>query len=306
MSTVIIILLIVIILFWWNRFLPFYKDRNTEKLVSDESKCFSEKCKSIILTREGNDKVIMMIHGFPTTPSMYDYASKRAYEAGYDIHAPLIPTFGADISEFEKTNFTQWFTFISEYYENLRKRYRFITVLGISMGGAMTLKIGEKYSSTSLAPDKLVVISAPVVYNSFRYRIITSPDFCFARTFALFKCSINAHTVDGKPDGEDGNEEWTGYGGTFVRQGLSLTKAFDTIRKELPMIKVPMFVMHDKRDKTVPFRNVKIIEKYCGDNIKVLREVSMPGEYNHTYHTLLMYHSVQKQYMDDILEFIGG
>lgn len=306
MTTILIIFILLILLFFWNNYLILYRDRNIEKLVSDESSCFSERCKSIIKKHEGGRKAVLMIHGFPTTPSMYDYASKRAFEAGYDVHAPLIPTFGADISKFEQTDFTEWFSFISDYFEELRGRYQYLAVLGVSMGGAMTLKIGEKYSGTLLAPDKLVVISAPVVYNSFRYGIITSPLFPFARTIALFKSSINPHIVDGIPDGEDGNEDWTGYGGTFIRQGLSLAKAFDYIRRDLGKIQIPMFVMHERRDKTVPFRNVKIIEKYCTDQIEVLREVAMEGEYNHTYHSLLMYHSVQQQYMDEILAFLDG
>ncbi len=286
-------------------FLPFYKDRNTEKLVSDESKCFNDKCRSIVLTKENNDKAVLFIHGFPTTPQMYEYATTRTFEAGYDTYAPLIPTFGADIKEFEKTNFTQWFSFICDYYENLRKKYKTLYVIGVSMGGAMTLKIGEVYSS-NLKPDKLVVISAPVCYNSIRYHVYTNKAAYFARTLGLFKKSINPHIVNGRPDSNDGNEDWLGYGGTYIKQGLSLSTNFDKIRKELYKINTPMFVMHDKNDKTVPFGNLSIIERYCHDIIKVKREVEMKGDFKHSHHSLLMYHSVQKEYMDDILAFLGG
>lgn len=306
MSALIITIVVIILFIIWNMFLPFYKDRNKEVLVSDESKCFSPRCKSIIYKAEGNDKAVFMIHGFPSTPQMYEYAAMRCRDAGYDVYAPLIPTFGADWKEFAKTNFTQWFRFISDYYEKLRKEYSFVAVLGVSMGGAMTLKIGEKYSGTDLAPDKLVVISAPVVYNSIRYHIYTSKVAYFARTVGIFKPCLNPRIIAGRPDGNDGNEDWTGYGGTYIKQGLSLSKAFDVIRKDLGKINVPMYVMHDRGDQTVPFGNLAVIDKFCHDNIVVKREVEMKGDFNHSHHSLLMYHSVQKEYMDDILRFLGG
>lgn len=289
----------------WNMFLLFYRDKKGKKLVSDESKCFSERCKSIVLKKEHNDKAVLMIHGFPTVPYMYNYSSQRLFEAGYDVYAPLIPTFGANIKEFEKTNFTQWFEFISDYYENLRKQYKFIAVLGISMGGAMTLKIGEVYSNTPLSPDALVSLSAPIAYNNIRYGIYSSYAAYFARTIGLFTPSIGASYIDGHDAPDDGNEDWVGYGGLFIKQGLSLSKAFDKIRKDLTKIKVPMFVMHDRNDKTVSFKNLAVICKFCGDNIKVKREVEMT-EGSHTHHSLLMYHSVQEGYTNEIIDFIGG
>lgn len=304
--TAAIIITVIIIFIWWNTCLPFYKDRNKEKLASDESKCFSPECRSIIL-ENGRREAVLMIHGYPTTPHMYAYSASRLSDAGYDVFVPLIPTFGADPAEFMNTDFTQWFSFIDEYYTGLRKRYDKVYVIGTSMGGAMTLKLAEKYSSTSLAMDKIVSISAPVCYNALlRYGIVTNPAAYIARTIGLFRKTIGLGIVNGRPDGEDGNEEWLGYSGTVINHGLSLWKAFNRIGKDLSAIKVPMFVMHDRGDRTVPFRNIRIIEKHCRDHIVCAREVEMDRHYKHSHHALLMYHSVQKGYTDEITEFLKG
>lgn len=304
--TAAIIIIAIILFIWWNAFLPFYKDRNTEKLVSDESKCFSPECRSIVC-ENGNREAVLMIHGYPTTPHMYSYSAARLRDAGYDVFAPLIPTFGADPEDFRKTNFTQWFNFIDDYYTGLRKRYEKVYVLGISMGGAMTLKLAEKYSSTPLAMNKIVSISAPVCYNALlRWGIVTNPAAYIARTIGLFRKTIGLGIVNGRPDGEDGNEEWLGYKGTVINHGLSLWKAFNGIGKDLADIKVPMFVMHDRGDRTVPFRNLAIIEKFCKDYIVCAREVEMDKRYRHSHHALLMYRSVQKEYTDEIIEFLRG
>lgn len=295
----------VFIFIWWNAALPFYHDKNTEKLVSDESKCFSPRCRSIIYDK-GRDYAVLMIHGYPTCPNMYTYSAKRLDEAGFDVFAPLIPTFGADVSQFSKTNYTQWLDFIDSYYLDLRKRYRHLAVLGVSMGGAMTLDLAEKYSATPFAMDRIAVISAPVAYNCLRRGVITNPLGYFARTLNIFIKSIGLGVVDGRSGADDGNEEWTGYKGIVMLHGISLTKAFNRIRKNLKRIRIPMFVMHDRNDRTVSFKNLAIIEKFCKDNIVVKREVEMDSAFRHSHHSLLMYHSVQKEYTDDIISFLKG
>ena len=194
------IIAIIILFIWWNAALPFYKDRNREKLISNESECFSPRGRSIIY-KNGNDEAVLMIHGYPTAPNMYAYTAKSLSESGYDVYAPLIPTFASDPEKFARTDFSQWFRFIDEYYLSLRKKYRKIYVIGVSMGGAMTLKLAEKYSSTDSVMDKIVVISAPVAYNCMRYGIITNPLGYFARTISIFVKTIGLGIVDGRPDG---------------------------------------------------------------------------------------------------------
>ncbi len=299
-----IIVLLIILFFFWNISLVFYKEESKVKLISDESRCFSPRCRSIIY-EEGNDKAALFIHGFPTTPHMYAYPAKVFSENGYDVFAPLIPTFGSDYKEFEKSNFSQWFAYIDEYYQDLKKRYKDVYVIGVSMGGAMTLGLAEKYSNTPLSPTRIAVLAAPVVYNSIiKDGIVTSWAAYIGRTIALFIKSIKAKNIDGLPDGEDGNEEWTGYGGTFPRQGISLIYNLKGIRRNLCRVIVPMISIHDQGDKTVPFRNQKIILDSVRSRDIESHSPKMPN-YRHTHHSLLMYDSCKREYTDMILKFFA-
>lgn len=300
--TIAAIIAAVALFIWWNVALPFYRDRGKEVLESDESKCFSPRCRSIIY-EDGNGACVLMVHGYPTTPAMYSYTAGRLRQAGFDVHAPLIPSFGADPQDFERTDFSQWYRFIDDYYLKLRHRYRKVHVLGVSMGGAMALKLAEEHSRTGNAMDSIVVISAPVAYNCLRCGVVTNPLGYVARTMALFVRSVGLGVVDGRPDGDDGNEDWLGYKGIVMRHGVSLSKAFNRIRKDLGRIAVPMFVMHDRGDRTVPYANLAIIEKFCKDWIRVDRRVEMK-EGHHSHHALLMYHSVQEGYTDEIIAFL--
>ena len=167
----------------------------------------------------------------------------------------------------------------------------------------MTLKLAEKYSHSPLSPEKIAVLSAPVAYNSLiRDHFVTSWSFYVGRFIALFIKEIGAECVDGKPEGEDGNENWTGYGGTFPRQGLSLIYNLKGLRKDLGRVDVPIISIHDRGDRTVPFGNQKIILSSIQSKDIEAYSPEMPN-YRHTHHSLLMYDSCRKEYTDLIMSF---
>lgn len=295
-----IIVLSLIVL--WSVYLPFYKERTIE-LKSDEAKCFSPECRSIAIDNN-NDKAILFIHGFPTTPYMYSWVAGYAASKGYDVYSPLIPTFGADYKEMIKTNFSSWFAFIDKYYLSLRARYKDVYVVGVSMGGAMTLKLAEKHSNTKQAMTKIAVLSAPVVYNSIRDGIITDPLAYFARIIKIFLPSIGARPITHMEGHNDGDENWHGYRGVFVKQGVSLIYNLKTIRKELGKIKVPMIAIHDRGDRTVPFGNLGIIRKET-DTESDFIETEIGNGMIHSHHALLSYESTKKNIMDRILLYFS-
>lgn len=296
------IVLLLILFVLWNTTLVGYRDKQTHMLTTDESKVFCEEAKSIIHT-QGSTTAILMVHGFPTTPAMYSYSAQRFKSAGFDVYVPLLPGFGTDPKDLEQTTFTQWFDYLCRYYEDLRSRYQTLYVLGTSMGGMMTLKLGELYCNTDKAPDKLVTIAAPVVYNSIKERVFTDWRLYFSRTLSLFVASINAHIVAGNGKGDDGADNWYGYGGLFIRPGISLVHAMGKVRKDLGKITCPLFSIHDVNDRVIPFKNLKIIERE--QNSKAFRLLATEmGDYNHSRHALLSYHSIQASLTDTILEFL--
>lgn len=304
--SIIIIFLIVILLFW-SVSLIFYRDKNTYDIESDESKVFSPKCKSIIIKHETKaETAVLMIHGFPSTPSVYEYSANCFFEQGYDSYAFLLPGFGESPEAFKKTYFTQWFNFLCRKYELLKSQYKNVAIVGISMGGALTLKLGEKYSNTDIAPLAIFPISAPVIFNSLRKdRKITKFSFYFARIVNIYNKYINVAICDRDEDGEDGSLRWLGYTGTFLPQSLSLVHAEKKIRKDLYKITCPMYAIHNVSDKTVPYFNLPIIATENNSRLFRAKTIKMDN-FKHTKHVLLLYFSVREELTNDIIEFIEG
>lgn len=301
-----LIIIVVVVLILWSGTFFGYHDTYTEPLDTDESKCFSPKCESIVKIHENkSDTAIFMIHGFASTPHTYTYASERLFDEGYDCFAPLMPGFGTDPKDLIKTSYTQWFDYICRKYEEVRKNYTHVYVIGVSMGGFMTINLAEKYSGTPLDPDGIVTVDAPIVYNSFfRDHIITHLSGYFSRLLNIFMKSAHTNISLGYDDGSnDGDGDWVGYKGLFVGPGMSLLGHEKAVRNNLKDIDVPMFSMHAVGDKTVPFANFPIIAAENGSPDFKGRVVKMQTEAEHSHHVLLIYHSVRVTLMDDIIQF---
>ncbi len=270
-------------------------------LTSDESKVFSKENKSIIY-KAGNEKAILFIHGYPTTPHMYKEVAKYSSENGFDVYAPLIPTFGSCLEDFTKTNFSSWFGFIENYYSKLRREYKKLYVVGVSMGGAMALKIAEVETEFN-KPDGIAVLSAPVVYNSIKDHVVTNPASTLLRIIKIFKKSINGRCVTYIANENDGAEYWHGYRGLFPSQALSLIYNLKEIRKNLDKVDVPVIAIHDLTDKTVKYKNHKIIEKEIRSKNTKFITTEMDSSSINSHHSLLMYNSTAIPLMKQIISF---
>jgi carboxylesterase len=139
-----------------------YRDRSVEKLSVNLDRVFDPRCLPITKRhKEGAKSAIIMVHGFPSTPYSFTYAAQRGYEAGYDVYVPLLPGFGTAVEDLYDTTFTQWYNYLKELFLEKRGEYDHLYVLGTSMGGAMTLRLGEEMQGNN-APDGLVTVAAPV------------------------------------------------------------------------------------------------------------------------------------------------
>ena len=290
------------LVFSWSALLWGYHDRNVEPLTTNIDEVFDRRCLPIVLEHDPPArKAIVMVHGYPSTPYSYDYAAHRAFEQGFDVYVPLLPGFGTKPEDLYGTTFTQWYGYLESYYRDKRMEYDKLYIVGTSMGGAMTLKLGEEFSGTEDAPDALATVATPVFLNDIRLGAIQKWGYYFMRLVALFTPALHPRIHMGGEKDNDGEELWVGYGGSFVGGGVSFMYALKGIRKNLGRITVPLMSIHDVGDRTISFQNLAEIQDAVNSSRFVARTTAMTS--NHNRHTLLMYPSVQTELTDEILAF---
>ncbi len=301
----VIIVCLFLLFLGWNTFLWGYRDKHAEPIEPQPDQVFDPRCLPIILEHDPrSERALIMVHGFPSTPHTYQHVAECAYAAGYDVFVPLLPGFGTKPKDLYYTTFTQWYGYLTRFYLDKRANYPFVGVIGTSMGGALTLKLGEDFSETPKAPDALVTIAAPVFINDLRKGVVQRWNMYLMRTAALFTPALSPDFHHGGTTQNDGEEIWIGYRGTFVRAGLSLVHALKGIRKNLYRITCPLMSLHDIKDGTIPYQNLQEIAQHVQAKPFIERTVEMTS--SHTHHVLLMYPSVQDKLFGEILDFCNG
>jgi carboxylesterase len=300
------LIIVILVVLWmiWNVTLFGYKEKNVEPLPAQIDQVFDSRCLPIVLEHEEISKgAIIMIHGLPSTPYCYDFAAHKAYEDGYDVFVPLLPGFGTKPENLENTSYSQWFSYMKEYYLDKRSQYKKVYIIGTSMGGAMTLHLSETFADTPQSPDAVCTIAAPVFLNNIKEGIVKHWSYYIARTVALFTPSMKTGIHLGKNVENDGDELWIGYKGAFIRVGISFLHALKGIKKNLSSITQPILILHDERDQTVPSENLNFIYEHISSSDK--ESFMTHIEQDHHRHVLLMYKSVQQQLIEKILAFFA-
>lgn len=314
---ILIILIIIVALFGlnfvWNETNIFYSepqeypenyDTDIHKLknrLEAEGKLMHPDAAPIIYD-DGNDNAIMFIHGFTGCSHFFRYYADLFREDGYDVFVPLLPGLGTSKSEYKKSYFSQWYKYAKDVYKRYRKDYDKFYIVGLSMGGAITLGLAEEFSGSDEYPITAVgTLAAPVFLNALiQHGAVSHPVFWFARTIAIF---IDEAPRDINPIKEDGAHRKIAYDGGFPKQMHSFKMGIKPIHDNLGKITIPVFLTQSKGDKIVPFQNLYYIANNINSediNIKVfdLRE------FEHDRHDLSIYDSSRDELYEDLSYFI--
>ena len=282
--------------------LLFFREK-ADPIEPNPENCFDEKTRPVALTAPGRKKAVILVHGFPSSPSAYAKAGELYFRAGYDVFIPLLPGFGTSPDDFVKTNFSQWFDYLCRFYEEKRAAYPKLFLNGTSMGGSLVLKLAEKYSDTDQTPDKIVTAAAPVFLNKIRLGVMRQPGLYIIRLLSPFVKKIGAGINNGKPQGgTNGDEEWRGYEGIFPRQTYSFYMNLKLIERNLSKVTVPVLMMHSKKDRTVPFANLFYIAARLGTREITCRVIDS-GDFDYTHHCLFMYDTLRERLVNETVAF---
>jgi carboxylesterase len=251
-----------------------------------------------------NRRLILCVHGFPSTPDDFRRFIAVSDSRGWDIAAPLLPGCGTEPEDILRTGWGQYLAMVRDTWTSLRPRYESACIAGISMGGALTLALAEETcADPALAPNAIATVGAPAVLNDwFRYGIVTSPLIYLARMLGGIVPSMGAGFPDPGRENQDGGGSWKGYSGTYTRQTHSLQLGLRNVERNLPSVTCPALVCHGRADRIVDFRNAGIIMGRLGSK-DIEAYIANMDEFGHNRHNLLIYESQRDRVWARILDF---
>src|SRR5690349_5123499 len=93
---------------------------------------------------DGGDTGVLVCHGFTGTPqSMRPWAERLAAD-GLTVRLPRLPGHGTTWQEMNRTRWADWLAAAERSFAELVDRCDRVFVMGLSMGGALALRIAER------------------------------------------------------------------------------------------------------------------------------------------------------------------
>jgi carboxylesterase len=97
-------------------------------------------------SHEGNSPHgAVVVHGFTGNPSSMRGVADALAAAGFHIELPRLPGHGTAIDDMLPTRWADWAGEAEAAYQRLQQRASHVVVVGLSMGGALTLRLGADH-----------------------------------------------------------------------------------------------------------------------------------------------------------------
>ena len=93
--------------------------------------------------QEGGSHGVLLLHGFGDTPQTLRLLARRLAKSGYGVFVPLLPGHGRTMQAFRRSRADEWIEAARESLYLMRARYATVSIVGLSMGGALAVIIAS-------------------------------------------------------------------------------------------------------------------------------------------------------------------
>lgn len=185
---------------------------------------------------------VVLCHGFTGSPvSMQPWADALT-AAGHAVRLPTLPGHGGSVAEANRSSWPDWFGAVEEEYLDLKRTCRSVFAFGLSMGGALALRLAEKHE-----PAGLVLVN-PAVASSDR-RLLLLP---FLRRLRASSPGIAGDIA--KPGVSE-----AGLGRTPHHALASVLRLWSVVRADLDQVTAPILLFRSQQDHVVGPESQQII-----------------------------------------------
>ena len=179
---------------------------------------------------------VLFCHGFTGSPwSLLEWARITA-DAGYRVSLPRLPGHGTTWQELNLTSWRDWYAAVERSFHELRDQCDLVFVAGLSMGGALALRLAEKY------PDD---VAGLVLVNP---AVLGAPKMSVVPLLQLVKASAKSIGSDLA----DPTVSEHAYERTPLKAANSMMKMWVDVRACLDLVSCPLLVFRSTSDHVVP------------------------------------------------------
>ena len=212
------------------------------------------------IVREGSvQRAVLILHGFGDTPQTAHYLAGHLHGLGFTVHAPLLPGHGRTLAAFGEAGADAWLAAAAAEFDALRRRFAFVGLVGVSMGGALSVILagrvayqgrpvsgdGVASSGTSRGPDALVLIAPYLGMRARALRLATM--HWMISPFVRYLPSREEASIR-DPEERARNR---GFGTVTPRLLSELLRIVQRAQRALPDVRQPTLVIQSRDDNRI-------------------------------------------------------
>lgn len=183
---------------------------------------------------KGGPRGVLLVHGFTGAPAEMRLLGEQLAHQGYTVLGIRLPGHGTTIKDMETTVWRHWYGAVVDGWYLLSGLCREINVVGLSMGGLLSLKLAANFPLASV-----VSLSAPIFLVQRQLEFL--PIYRLLRRFVPKK----QREYDVEP------KYFVGYDQTPLSSLSSLLELIQSMETDLPHITCPSLVLQSRREHTV-------------------------------------------------------
>ena len=201
---------------------------------------------------------VLFLHGFTASPwTLRGWASATA-AAGYRVAVPRLPGHGTSWRELELTDGRDWYAAAERAFLDLRAHCPVVFVAGLSMGGALALRLAEHH------PDEVagLILVNPALVGHRRLALAPLAKHLLRSTdsigSSIRKIEVTEHS----------------YPRTPLRAVHAMMRLWADVRARLDLVHCPILLMRSGHDDVVPAISRDIVVRQVSS--EEITEVALP------------------------------
>lgn len=194
------------------------------------------------------ETAVLLCHGFTGSPRSMRPWAEYLEAAGFSVSVPLLPGHGTSWQDANHHTWQEWFASIQEAYQRLREKHDRVYVAGLSMGGALALRLAQTHADVA----GIILVNPAVASYDQRLKALG--------VLQHFSGSIGGIGNDIAKRTEDPSIDEYGYDRTPLKAAHSMyTGLWPRVRADLGRVSQPILYFRSRTDHCVDGASLPII-----------------------------------------------
>ena len=182
------------------------------------------------------DAGVLVLHGFTGNPGSMRGLADACVAAGFHVEMPRLAGHGTVVDEMIPTRWADWTRDVEDAWQRLASRTDRITVMGLSMGGSLTLRLAENHGDAISG----IVLVNPAVHSE-------RPDRHLLPVISKFLGSFPGISNDIKKPGQDE----VAYTKIPLKAAHSLSQLWKLVKADINKVTQPLLLLRSEVDHIV-------------------------------------------------------